>query len=389
MRQNLDYAALFAAVPSPCLAMTPDMTVVAVNQAYLDAHGRRREELLGRHVLDSCALDHADPVKQRALRNLEASLRRAEATGKPDVMAPHKCAMPISRSAHPSEGRHWRMINSPVLGSDGAVVLFVHRTEDMSAFLQQRRGTRSGVSRTGAGAAEMQELNEQVRKANTVAEQLLRRQRQFTADASHELRTPLTALRLQVEEAQLHTDDIDLPDLLNHLTADLDRLESIIDDLLLLATLEVDLDARLEEVNLTSLVEAVAARWTVSHDVRLDLEPAVTVEADSWQITRLLANLLDNARRHATRRLRVDLRRTGDHAELAVADDGQGVHPADRDRIFQRFVRLDTARSRDRGGAGLGLAIARDIASAHYGTLHVEESVDGGACFVLRIPLVS
>ncbi|WP_433427825.1 sensor histidine kinase [Nonomuraea sp. CA-141351] len=220
------------------------------------------------------------------------------------------------------------------------------------------------------------------------AEQLLDRQRQFAADASHELRTPLTALRVQVEEARLHPDDVDLPDLLNHVTDDLDRLENIISDLLLLATLEADLGRRLEEVDLTTLVETVAARWTESHDVRLNLEAAVTVEAASWQIARLLANLLDNARRHATHRLEVDLRRAGDHAELTVADDGQGIPPADRERIFQRFARLDTARSRDRGGAGLGLAIARDIAAAHHGTLHVEDSTDGGACFVLRIPLV-
>jgi signal transduction histidine kinase len=114
----------------------------------------------------------------------------------------------------------------------------------------------------------------------------------------------------------------------------------------------------------------------------------VTVEASSWQLSRLLANLLDNARRHATQRLKVDVRRTGDHAELTVADDGEGISPADRERVFQRFVRLDPARSRDRGGTGLGLAIARDIAEAHHGSLHVDDAVNGGACFVLRIPLV-
>jgi signal transduction histidine kinase len=220
------------------------------------------------------------------------------------------------------------------------------------------------------------------------ARQLLDRQRQFAADASHELRTPLAALRVQVEEARLHLEDIDLPDLLNNVTNDLDRLENIVNDLLLLAALEGDLGRGLEEVDLTALVETVAARWTESHDVRLDLEAAVTVEAVSWQLARLLDNLLDNALRHATHSVEVDLRRAGDHAELAVADDGQGVPAADRERIFERFARLDTARCRDRGGAGLGLAIARDIASAHHGALHVEDAADGGACFVLRIPLV-
>ncbi|GAA4557565.1 sensor histidine kinase [Planotetraspora kaengkrachanensis] len=215
------------------------------------------------------------------------------------------------------------------------------------------------------------------------------RQRQFAADASHELRTPLAALRLCVEEARLHPDDVDLPDLLGRLTDGLRRLENIVDDLLVLAALEVDLEGRSEEVNVTSLVETVAARCAESCDVRLDLEPAVTVAGAPWQITRLLVNLLDNARRHAQRRLGVNLRRDGDHAELAVADDGQGVRQADRDRVFQPFARVDAARGRDRGDAGLGLAVARDIASAHRGTLHVEDSADGGARFVLRLPLVS
>ncbi|GGK81363.1 hypothetical protein Sme01_63320 [Sphaerisporangium melleum] len=225
--------------------------------------------------------------------------------------------------------------------------------------------------------------------ARTSTERLLDRQRQFVTDASHELRTPLTALRVRVEEAQMHPGDIDLPDLLGHLTGGLDRLENLIDDLLLLSTLDTGPTERLEEVNLTCLVETVAAHWGEGCDVRLDLERAVMVEAASWQITRLFTNLLDNARRHAARGLQVGLRRAGGHAELSVADDGPGVRPADRDRVFQPFVRLDAARSRHHGGAGLGLAIARDIAAAHRGTMHVEDSADGGACFVLRLPLVS
>ncbi|TDD35710.1 HAMP domain-containing histidine kinase [Nonomuraea terrae] len=224
---------------------------------------------------------------------------------------------------------------------------------------------------------------QELREARRYAELLLERQRQFAADASHELRTPLTAIRVQVEEARLHPGDIDLPDLLDHVTGDLDRLEGIVDDLLLLATIETGLDGRLEQVDLTTLVETAAA-----HDVRLDLEPAVTVEAAPCLIARLLANLLDNARRHVAHTLQVSLRRAGGRAELAVTDDGQGVPPADRERIFERFARLDTARSRNRGGAGLGLAIARDIAAAHHGTLHVENADDGGARFVLRLPLV-
>ncbi|MGI5289085.1 sensor histidine kinase [Nonomuraea polychroma] len=177
---------------------------------------------------------------------------------------------------------------------------------------------------------------------------LLDRQRQFATDASHELRSPLAAPRVQVEAAQSHPDDVDLPDLLNHVTNGFDRLEGVVDDLLLLATIEPDLDRTREDVDLTALVETVVARWDESADIRLGLEPAVTMEAAACQ----LANLLDNAQRHAVHGLKVGLRRTGDHAELTVADDGKGISPADRERLCQPFTLLDTTRSRTTAAPG-------------------------------------
>ncbi|OPG06743.1 cell wall metabolism sensor histidine kinase WalK [Microbispora sp. GKU 823] len=227
---------------------------------------------------------------------------------------------------------------------------------------------------------------ERLREADDRAERARERQRQFAADASHELCTPIAALRTRLEEAQLHPDETDLDDLLGHTLHDLDRVQGIVTDLLLLTRLGTA-PRRAERVNLTALVRAEAARRMDGHDIRLRLDPAVTVEGDPEQIIRVIGNLLDNARRHAARTIRIGLRRAGDGAELTVADDGEGIALADRERIFHRFARLDAARSRDRGGVGLGLAVARGIASAHDGSLHVEESVWGGACFVLRLPL--
>jgi signal transduction histidine kinase len=229
---------------------------------------------------------------------------------------------------------------------------------------------------------------ERLREADDRAERARERQRQFAADASHELCTPIAALRMRLEEAQLHPGETDLDDLLGHMLRDLDRVQGIVTDLLLLTRLGSG-PGRAERVNLTALVRAEVARQVDGHDVHLGLDPAVIVDGDPEQILRMLGNLLDNARRHAVRTIRIGLRRAGDGAELTVADDGEGIPLADRERIFYRFVRLDAARSRARGGAGLGLAVARGIASAHHGSLHVEESVCGGACFVLRMPLSS
>ncbi len=118
----------------------------------------------------------------------------------------------------------------------------------------------------------------------------------------------------------------------------------------------------------------------------VDAEPA-EVTGSRGQLGRVLANLLDNAGRHARERVVVTVRREGAWAVLGVDDDGEGVAEADRERIFERFVRLDAARSRDDGGAGLGLAIARDVAVRHGGTLTAGEAPTGGARFELRLPL--
>ncbi|WP_169988052.1 cell wall metabolism sensor histidine kinase WalK [Microbispora sp. H10836] len=250
----------------------------------------------------------------------------------------------------------------------------------------------TGVSETGGGeevarlARAVNRTLERLREAGDRAERARERQRQFAADASHELCTPIAALRMRLEEAQLHPDEIDLDDLLGHTLHDLDRVQAIVTDLLLLTRLGT-VPRRVERVNLTALVRAEAARQVDGPHMHLRLDPGVIVDGDREQISRMLGNLLDNARRHAVRAIRIGLRRAGDGAELMVADDGEGIPLADRERIFHRFVRLDAARSRDRGGAGLGLAVARAIASAHHGSLHVEECAWGGACFVLRMPL--
>jgi signal transduction histidine kinase len=111
----------------------------------------------------------------------------------------------------------------------------------------------------------------------------------------------------------------------------------------------------------------------------------VWVNGSPVQLVRLFVNLFDNAQRHADSTVSVTVRRAGDTAVLEVVDDGDGIAEADEERVFQRFTRLDAARSRDAGGSGLGLALVRDIATEHGGTVTIEPS-PRGAHFVLRIP---
>jgi signal transduction histidine kinase len=142
-------------------------------------------------------------------------------------------------------------------------------------------------------------------------------------------------------------------------------------------------------VDLDDVVGAVAGGLRRAGERRIDTRDVhpVQVAADRAQLERLVGNLLDNAVRHARDRIVVTLTpASGDGAELTVADDGPGIPVAERDRVFERFTRLDDARTAGTGGAGLGLAIARDIAERHGGTLSLEPDGTPGARFVLRLP---
>ncbi|MEU0894294.1 sensor histidine kinase [Streptomyces massasporeus] len=206
------------------------------------------------------------------------------------------------------------------------------------------------------------------------------RQRRFVADASHELRSPIASLRTQLEVAAAHPDLLDL----DGAVEDTVRLQRLAADLLLLARLDAGERPGGTRVDLAGLAREAAQGRT---GVTVDAEP-VEVAGSRGQLGRVLANLLDNAQRHARSAVTVNVRREGDRAVVGVADDGDGVPEDDRERIFERFVRLDAARSRDDGGAGLGLAIARDVAVRHGGTLTAGRGPAGGALFELRLPLV-
>ncbi|MFD7560543.1 sensor histidine kinase [Streptomyces sp. NPDC059835] len=212
------------------------------------------------------------------------------------------------------------------------------------------------------------------------------RQRQFIADASHELRSPITVLRTQLEVALAVRDPELWPELIGGALEDTERLQQLAADLLLLARIDAAQPVAAVPLDLTALVgAAVDARLGDRVPVRSEPAPPLMVSGSELWLTRVVTNLLDNAQRFADREVRLVLH-GGEHgAVLEVTDDGPGIPPEDRERVFERFTRLDDARSRDHGGAGLGLAIARDLTAHHGGTLTAEDS-PRGARFVVRLP---
>ncbi|MCF6467729.1 HAMP domain-containing histidine kinase [Nonomuraea sp. MG754425] len=238
-----------------------------------------------------------------------------------------------------------------------------------------------------AGRDEIARLVHALNQTLIRLERATHQQRRFVTDASHELRTPLAGLRVKLEEAQMNPQDINHDDLLGHTLGDVDRLQAITTDLLLLAGLESGSATHRESVDLTDLIRTELNRRADRIPVKARLQDGLTVDGTPTQLVRLLTNLLDNAERHARDRVEVELRGDDGQALLTVRDDGPGIPEADRERIFERFTRLDTARSRHQGGTGLGLAIAKDIAHAHSGTITVRNSAHGGAHFDVRLPL--
>jgi len=203
------------------------------------------------------------------------------------------------------------------------------------------------------------------------------RQGTFVGDAAHELRSPLAAVRATVEVALAHPGTYDVTTLAGDVHDQVLRLQQLVDDLLQLAAVGAP-TCRRENVDLRRLAEQVAAAQTAPERVEVIGEGHAV--SDPEVLRRVLRNLVDNAVRHAHSRVRVLVT----DQQVAVEDDGAGVPAADRERVFERFTRLDSARDRDSGGTGLGLAIARESARALGGDVVLKESA--GGCFALILP---
>ena len=204
------------------------------------------------------------------------------------------------------------------------------------------------------------------------------------AGISHDLRTPLARLRLETE---MSVPDAEARD---HMVADIEQVDTIIDKFLDYARPD---HVTLQALPLAELADAAAAPFTLRDDmqVQIDIPPELRVMGDDVELSRVLGNLLENARRYSQGAIELQLSREGQgpdaRAVLRVCDHGPGVPPDQRERIFEPFYRLPGASERS-GGVGLGLALVRSIALRHGGSVVCEDRPDGaaGACFALRLP---
>jgi signal transduction histidine kinase len=234
------------------------------------------------------------------------------------------------------------------------------------------------------------------RLASTMNDMLARveraqaRQRRFVADASHELRSPMTRMRTELEVDLAHPDTADPEATHRSVLEEVVGLQQLVDDLLVLARSDSEAAPAIgdERIDLRDVSMRAAERSRARDGITVIVE--ATAEASTagrpGDLERAVGNVIDNAVRHASAAVRVGLNADGDTVSVVVEDDGDGIPVADRERIFERFARVDAARSADDGGVGLGLSIARDIVERHGGTIAVDPEFRRGARVVITLP---
>jgi signal transduction histidine kinase len=290
------------------------------------------------------------------------------------------------------------LVGVPLLVAGFAVACWFLVGAALQPVAALRRGA-GAITETGTGARlpVPPTRDEVARLAETLNDMLDRlaaggaRQRAFVADAAHELRSPLASIRTQLEVAQAHPEVAPWSDTADGVLVDVARLSQLVDDLLLLARLDDDRAAppRSGPVDLRAVAAAAVARPGRRLPVSLDCGAgAVVVRAGEDAVVRILDNLLSNADRHAAAAVSVSVCAADGMGTVTVADDGPGIPATERARVFERFTRLDEARTQVAGGSGLGLAIVRQLAQSYGGSVELLDA-EPGLQAVVRLPLAA
>jgi len=412
-----DFRALFESAPSPFLVLDPELVIVAASDAYLQATRTERADIVGRGVFDVFPDNPDDPATE-GVRNLKASLARVVRDGAGDAMAVQKYDVQRPEAEGGGfEERYWSPYNSPVFGRDGSVTYIIHQVQDVTDLVRLRRDADEAaqISRLDDMEAEvlrrsrevadigrqLKETNKELADLYARSQEIDRMKTQFFSNVSHELRTPLSLILGPAERvlADLGPDDphrSQLEVIIRNARVLLEHVNDLLDASKIEAA---GLTLRYREIDLSHVVRFVANNFeTLALDRSVDfavLAPgdAFPAQVDPARLQQVLVNLLSNAFKFTSSRgnVRIELHgKTEDgRARIEVADSGPGIAPERRHEAFERFHQLDGTATRNVGGTGLGLHIARELVNLHGGSIEIGDAPEGGALFVVDLPVVA
>ncbi|MGH7537372.1 MAG: response regulator, partial [Gemmatimonadales bacterium] len=425
-----DFRALFEAAPGLYLVLTPDLTIVAVSEAYLRATMTRREAILGRGLFDIFP-DNPDDPAATGVRNLRASLDRVRRERVPDTMAVQKYDIRRPESEGGGfEERYWSPMNSPVLDAVGHLAYIIHRVEDVTEFVRLKQAgierekltdeLRTRLEQTEAEvylrAQEVSEANRQLQERHARLEQLAAQlaaashearqgsqlKSEFLANMSHELRTPLNAIIGFTEmmyDGKVGPISSAQREFLGDIMQSSRHLLQLINDVLDLSKVEAGkMEFRPVPVNLPMLIGQVSdtlRSLAAEKRIRVDLLVATEltgIVADPVKLKQVLYNYLSNALKFTPEDGRVVVRaepEDRDGFRLEVEDSGIGIRGEDMDRLFVEFQQLAAGAARKYAGTGLGLALTKRIVEAQGGQVGARSTHGEGSVFFAVLPRVA
>ncbi len=397
---GINFQLLFESAPGLYLVLRPDLTIVAVSDAYLAATRTKRDDITGRGIFDVFP-DNPDDPSATGVSNLHASLKRVVQNRVPDAMAVQKYDIPLPESEGGGfEERYWSPLNSPVVDQSKELIYIIHRVEDVTEFvrLKQKGAEQKKLAedlRTKAEqmeseiylrAQQLQETNQKLREAERVKSD-------FFANVSHELRTPLSLILAPLESilsgkhGKLSGTQLSFLHIISNNTH---RLLQMVTSLLDFAKFEAGkVKSEPEPTDISVLVASILHDFeplVKQKDLQLSCKTNTegkVIMTDHYLFERILFNLLSNAVKFTPSggNISVDINLDQDRLQVSVADTRIGIAESDISHLFQKFRQIEGSSTRRFEGTGLGLAMVKEFAELLDGTVTVKSEPGKGSIF--------